>query len=305
MIKNGNVNGTQALRVTAASLLACVAAVPAAVAQVTPAGTRITNTATLTHADSAGPITFPSNTVTTSVDGLVDVTVVAAAATRVVADPASQVAVPFVVTNTGNLAQDFSLAGSGGEPLRVAIDSDGTNEATRITLTPGEQQTIFVLLPGPVVDRTAVTLTATAVTGTGVQGSVLPGAGPDGSDAVLGGSGGRATAQTVLILDPAAPSLTKSQAVRAPDGSERAINGATITYQLVARFPGAKRGVVITDAIPAGTRFVADSVTLDGIRLTDADDGDAVTFDGTTVRVTLGDPTPGTVRTVRFQTIIN
>jgi uncharacterized repeat protein (TIGR01451 family) len=306
MFNGGNTDGSNGRRVTAAVLLACVAGVPAAAAaQVTPAGTRISNTAVLTHAGEPGTAAINSNTVVTRVDAVVDVTVTPAVASRTVASTGDGVSVAFVVTNTGNWTQAFTLAGSNGSPLPTATDADGRERAGEVTLAPGEQRMIFVLQPGSVGNRTIVTLTATAATGTGAHGAVLSGAGPDGGDAVLGASGGQASAQTVLLVDALAPSLTKSQTVRAPDGSERATNGSVITYELVARFPAATRGVVVSDAVPAGTRFVPGSVTLDGRVLSDAADEDAAQFDGTAVRVTLGDAAAATVRTIRFQTIIN
>jgi len=53
---------------------------------------------------------------------------------------------------------------------------------------------------------------------------------------------------------------------------------------------GGATAVIITDPVPAYTTYVASSMTLDGVALTDADaDGDAGETDGTTVYIYAGD----------------
>ncbi len=94
-----------------------------------------------------------------------------------------------------------------------------------------------------------------------------------------------------------APPLQR--AARSPGA--RPVSGAIVTYRLEAAFPVAAPAVVIDDAIPAGTVFVPGSVTLDGAAQSDAADVDAARFDGTAVRVALGDQPGGTTRIVRFQ----
>ncbi|MHA6722412.1 hypothetical protein [Sphingomonas sp. RS2018] len=293
--------------------LCCTAAMPAA-ADVTPAGTSIVNVAGLTFGPADARTAITSNSVALRVDAVLDVSIVPRVSQVTVDGAATSIPVVFVVTNLGNGTERFTLDADAGAAITIVADADGDgaydpakDRATDITLAAGESGTVFAILPGPVTGVARVSASATATTGHGAPGTVVPASAPGGIDAVVGQTGAAATAQAdVVATDPAAPSLVKSQAVRAPDGSARAVRGAIVTYQLEARFTAAAPAAVLTDDVPAGTRFVPGSITLDGAPLTDADDGDDGGFDGRTVRVALGDiATAGAIRTIRFQTTIN
>ncbi|WP_294047594.1 hypothetical protein [Sphingomonas sp.] len=294
----------------AALALAMVAPAHAA----TRAGTAIANTATLTVGNGADRQSLPSNTVTLTTAELLDVTVAADRPT--IAATGAEIAVGYVVVNTGNGAEDFVLTiasdRSAVTVARVAIDSDGNGSydaasdrslapGAPLSLTPGQSVRIFVLVDGgQVTAATHISVTATAHTGSGVAGTTFAGAGDQGGDAVVGRTGGTATATTLLTISADQPSLTKSQTVFAPDGSTRAVRGAIVTYTLVASFPTATGGAAIDDPVPAGTTYVPGSITLDGRALSDAADGDAASVDGVTIHVALGDVAAASTRTVQF-----
>jgi hypothetical protein len=296
------------VRVLAATAGCALAASPAAAA--TRAGTTITNTASLRVGDTAGQ---PSNTVALTVDQLLDVTVAAAVPSQPVDAAAARQVVAFVVGNPGNGDTGYALAGTvagGGTVAGVAIDADGDGRytdadpvATEVTLAPGESRRVFVLVAGASATgpELSVQLAATAQAGSGAPGTVLPGAGANGGDAVVGQTGARAAAQTALLPGAVAASLVKSQTVLAPGGSSRPVPGAIVTYRLEARFAEASRAAEISDAIPDGTAFVPGSLQLDGVALSDAADGDAGRVDGAGVTVALGDVAAASTRTVQFQ----
>lgn len=311
----GSVRGTQrsaGLRV-AVRLLAFGLATPAFGA--VPAGTSITNTAAMNFDIGGQAQSVPSNTVTLVSAELLDVAIVAERPSVIVQSP-DQVAVPFVVTNGGNGTQDFALTLASDQAAvavtRVAIDTnnDGIYEAdvdtllpagTALTLAAGQQQRFFVLVDGAQVSAaTSVSATVTAKTGSGPAGTTFAGGGTNGADAVVGSTGARASATSTLTPGAGQPTLVKSQSVFAPDGSNRAVHGAIVTYTLVASLPNATRGVAIDDPIPAGTTYVAGSLSLDARPLTDADDGDAGKADATAIHIGVGDvATPGT-HTIQF-----
>ncbi len=284
----------------------------------TAAGTRIDNTASLAfgQADDARRVT--SNTVSLVVDERLDVTIAADHAVLAVVAADAVLPAGFMVANTGNGAGAFALAASADRDMIVAglaIDSDGDGayDAARdavlaggtITLAAGERRRVFVLVRNAVQAGGRVALSVTAAKGHGTPGTVVAGAGQGGGDAIVGPTGASATAATTLVGGAdAAPRLDKFQSVVAPDGTPRARPGAIITYRLEARFAGPTPAVAITDAIPAGTVFVPGSITLDGRPLTDAADADLAAFDGSTVRVAIGDVAAAGVRTVQFQTRI-
>jgi uncharacterized repeat protein (TIGR01451 family) len=291
-------------------------AAAAAAAATTPAGTRIANTARLSTA--AGAVS--SNTVTLAVNEMLDVTIAAAVrATDVPADDAV-VAVAFDVANAGNADGAFAIGASVDDATvaiaGIAADGDGDGRydpavdaalsPASLTVASGARRRIFVLVRGAgrAPRDVTVTATATAAKGHGAAGLVLAGAGTDGVDAIVGTNGASASAATLLVPAVAGPRLDKSQSVVAPDGSSRVMPGTIVTYRLEARFPAATAAAEVSDAIPAGTRFVPGSVTLDGRVMTDATDGDAARFDGAAIHVALGDIAAAATCTIQFKAVI-
>lgn len=112
----------------------------------------------------------------------------------------------------------------------------------------------------------------------------------------------RAASNAVTItVEEAEAALVKTQSVRAPDGSARAVSGAVVTYTLAARLPAGAEGARIDDPVPAGASYVPGSLRLDGTPLTDAADDDAGRFDGAAVAVALDPGAAARARTVTFQ----
>lgn len=308
------VAGMKGMQGHVASAALCLCLVPGIASAATRAGTGIANTATLTWNDGT-PRSVPSNTVTVTTAELLDVTIAADQPTIAVTGGAT-VAAGFVVTNTGNGAENFTLTvasnQSGVAVTRVAIDSDndGAYDPAKdqllaagapLSIAPGASVRVFVLVDGSqVVAPTRITASVAATTGNGTPGTVFAGAGEGGSDAVVGSTGAAASATAVLTPPSGLPTLVKSQSVFAPDGSARAVRGAIITYRIVANLPAATRGAVIDDPIPAGTDYVAGSLLLDDRAVTDARDTDAGTVDATGVHVTLGDVATAGTRTIQF-----
>lgn len=234
---------------------------------------------------------------------------------------AAATGVPFLVTNTGNGSEVFRLDASVDQPavgvagFALDLNHDGIydpaidtvlGEAVTPALAAGATQGIFVLVANAATANADVTVSAraTAVTGSGTPGTTFEGRGDGGVDAVVGKTGAADRAQALLTPSPTVPTLVKAQSVSAPDGSTRAVRGATITYTLTAHFNGRTPGAVVADPIPQGTGYVANSLTLDGIRLSDGADADAGSFDGSRISVALGDVAAAGDRVITFKTII-
>lgn len=222
------------------------------------------------------------------------------------------------LTNTGNGRETFVVTatlGAGAAPVSaLAIDTDGDGRFgaadTRLVdgrtpaLAPGQSLSLVLVAPLS-AGAEAVSLAAAAATGADAPGHVFDGQGDGGGDAVVGASGARAT--LAIPLDGAsatAVTLEKRQSVTAPDGSPRAIRGATITYTMIARFDGAVRAAKLEDPVPVGTSFVAGSLRLDGAALTDGAGDDAGEIAGDQIAVTFGDVAGPGERTVSFQVVI-
>lgn len=308
------------------SLLAssvALAGIPVHAAQ-TAAGTTINNVAHVTYQLDNATTELASNNVAVRVDELIDLIVEPAPVCGGASTAAAGVvAIGFRITNKGNGREAFipgepEVTGDNDfKPQAVVEDSnrDGCYQpdidrvippgGETSELDPGESITLFVV--GSNWKGTGrVRIAIRSATGTGTTGTAILGAGDGGSDAVIGISGGAIA--DVPGTSPEAPaplqaSLVKTQKITAPDGSDRPVRGATITYSIEARFTGGGTAsdVVIADSIPAGTDYVTGSMTVDAAAVSDAQDGDPAGYDGTRVSVALGNvPAPAT-RIISFK----
>ncbi len=288
-------------------------------------GTVITNTAAVAFTLDGEDRRIPSNSVTLTVAERLDIALASGGATPALVAPSTPLAVQL--TNSGTGREAFAIEAkatvAGVTVAGIAIDVDGNGRfdpaidtmlaGTTPPLAPSETLRLLVLIapvPGVGAADGVVTVTARAATGSGTPANAFAGTGDAGGDAVIGATGATATIDLPFVAmspdmptdDPVdAPTLVKTQTVRATDGSAQATSGAIVTYTLVARFPGATRDARIDDPVPAGTRYVPGSLTLDDAVLTDAAGDDAGGMEGDTIAVTLGDVPPAAIRTVRFQ----
>ncbi len=329
-------SGLLAMRAAMTLVAACSAmAFGASTAQAagTIAGTDILNTAQATYDGPSGPVVIDSNTVTITVDELLDVTVASGDPGDIASDSgAAQQVTSYQVTNTGNGNEAFALTADtakGGDDFDtsnaviyidtndngvfdVGVDtlySPGSNDPV---LAPDASVNIFILSDIPVTatdgQRAEVELSAAAITGSGTPGTSFAGQGDGGGDAVVGSTGADGEASSFFLIQAAQVALVKSATIVDQFGGSQPVPGATITYQLVATITGSGSltNLNITDDIPADTTYTAESITLEGAGLTDSDaDPDAGSFDGSAIAVTLGTVPGGQTRTITFQVTID
>ena len=276
-----------------------------------------------------------SNTSTVVVGELVNVTMALQSGTVSVAAGAANEWLLFLVTNTGNGVEEFTLTGDSVlvgddfDPTPAApfiyLDSDGSGD-----LSPGDtpyvagsndpslaaDASVAVLLVNdipaglPDGEYGRSELTATSNTGTGAPGTLLPGLGTGGVDAVIGTSGGEVAVTGQYLIGDILLSAVKSQAVLDPFGGTQPIPGAAITYQVVvtATGTGVALGALFNDPIPANTTYVAGTLRLNGASLTDVADADAGSFVSVppAVAVSLGNLTSAAgPQTIDFRVLIN
>jgi len=323
-------NAPHPFAVLAIGTAALIASAPAHAAGV-PAGTLIENTAEASYSLGGVSRTVPSNTVTVTVDEILDVAV-ASLDGGTVAITSTGAVLTFSVNNAGNgpeaydITIDPAIAGDDFDPVVTAIayDSNGNDiyDDGVDTLIPAGTATpeiladgllkIFVVLaydaPPPAdADLADVRLTAAAVTGNGTPGTVFAGQGAGGSDAVVGATTAQDDDLATLIAQISSVTLAKSATVLDPFGGSETVPGAVVTYRLVASVSGsaAVDNLVVTDPVPANTTYENGSMRLDGATLTDAGDADAGEADATTVTVDLGTVAGGTDHTITFQVKID
>lgn len=301
----------------------------------TPAGTSIANTATATWSAGPGSGFSASTTTTFLVDELVNVVVTLQSVSPVsVTSPDTNRQLAFLVSNTGNGSEKFSLAlnaalaGDQFDPTnpRLFLDTNGTTvyepgvdppyqPGVNDPVIPADgSRWVFALcdVPSALANGNLgdASLTATSATGTGA-GTIVAGAGSGGGDAVIGASGGKSTALGGYLVTDLAVSIVKSAAIADLGGGATPSPGATITYTLKVSVAGtgSVANLVITDPLPPFTSYVASSLRLNGAPLSDAADADAGDFGGTTanqVTVALGSVAGGSLpQTITFAVTIN
>jgi len=301
----------------------------------TPAGTDIVTQATVTYAMEGAERSGTSNETVVRVDEVIDFAAVwqDAGPVEAFAGSAGQV-LAFRLQNTGNGSERFllqalsALAGDDFDPGAVAVyvDSDGdglldpaadapyARGANDPVLGPDQDVVVFLTadIPADAADGATgnLKLVVTSGTGVGAPGTVVIGAGEDGTNAVLGSGGGVAEQGGTFKVVAVDLSLVKSAVVADPDGGSDPRPGAVVTYTIVARVAGAgtARGVVVSDPLPPNTAYRPDSLRLNGQPLTDTADGDQGDFGATvpgTLTIRLGDLTAASApQEVAFQVTI-
>jgi uncharacterized repeat protein (TIGR01451 family) len=300
----------------------------------TPAGTAIQNTATVNW--SVGPGTYTqSTTAQFVVDELVNVVVTLQSVSPVaVTSPDTNRQLAFLVTNTGNGSETFSLAlnaaqaGDQFDPTnaRIYLDTNGSTVyepgvdplyqpgVNDPVLAADGARMVFALCDIPAGrangDLGNASLAATSTTGTGA-GTIVIGGGSGGGDAVIGAGGGTSSSLAGYLVSDLAVSIVKSAVVSDLGGGSVPAPGSTIRYTLQVTVAGTGNvaNLVITDPLPPFTTYVANSLLLNGAALSDAADADAGDFGATAANrltVTLGSVAGGSLpQTISFAVTIN
>tara|TARA_R110002049_G_scaffold252264_2_gene427296 strand:+ start:29605 stop:30618 length:1014 start_codon:yes stop_codon:yes gene_type:complete len=274
------------------------------------AGTSIANTATVdfTIGGTAGVAT---DTDIFQVQEIINVDVAWQDAANVMVSPgASQQVLTFIVTNTGNGVEAFSLQidntvivtddfdpvngliyldGNGNgvfdgapiDPVYTAGSNDPVLNANGI-----DTQIIFLVSDIPAGGTAGQTgeseLTVDALTpgaSGAAAGTNLDGAGDGGIDAVVGVSqaNDRTTGIYEIDVSPVDVGIVKSsQVISNGNGCSAApcspVPGATIRYSLQVNISGVGtvNSLVITDPIPNNTTYLTESISLNNASLTDS-----------------------------------
>ena len=302
----------------------------------TAVGTIIESTASISYDLSGTALTAQSNTTSIAVAERINVVTTLQSAQLLVSPNDADRALLFVVTNTGNGDETFSLsidsniAGDDFDPVPSAtsiyFDSDASGDFNTgdVAYTPGlndpalapdESISVFILndIPGTVVNGNLgrSQLAATSMTGVGTPGTVFAGQGDGAVDAVIGSTGGTASDVGEYLVSDVLISVVKSQAVLDPFGGTEPIPGATLTYTIEVNVTsaGTATASVLRDPIPTFTSYSPNSITLNGGALTDAADADSGELDTSgapTVVVTLGDLTQADgIQTIVFEVTID
>lgn len=319
-------------------------AAPSAVhAAGTAAGTVVQSTATVTYSIGGGPqqsATTPPASFT--VAELINVILVWQDAANVaVGSPDSNRALTFLVTNTGNGPETFSLArnnvvagdnydpanGSAGaifleSGLQPGFQASGPNADTLYVagnnnpaLAADAGRIVYVVSDTPAalvtgsVGRAELSVAATTPGAAGsAPGTTLVGLGQGGVDAVVGATRAQARQAGGYIVSGVAVILAKSVvSVVDPAGGTTVRSGAIVTYRIVLSVNGGGTAdnLALDDPIPANTTYVSNSITVNGSARTDAVDADSAEFSSGAVKARFGNTAAPISHTVEFRVTVN
>jgi len=280
------------LVLTAMAVFALAAPVGVAIAA-PPAGTTIGNQATATYQDAASnTYTVSSNTVTTIVQQVASLTLTANGVR--VAPPGGQAVFPHVLTNTGNGGDAFTLgavnnAGDDFDVTSLVLYADADGNGVPDNFTP-------VLTTGPLAAGASFRFVAVgSVPGTQANGDVSS-VQVNAASTFDGGQTAFNTDQ-VTVSTNAVINFTKS--VSAPSGASPS---GPYTYTLTYTNSGnaTATGVRLTDLIPAGMTYVANSGRWSATGATVLSDADTTDTHGTgpAIRWNYNESTPGAVTAI-------
>jgi len=276
------------------------------------AGTNISNIASASYTDSTGNTkTVSSNIVTTTVLPVASFTLIADRTAN--ANANNQVSLSHTLTNTGNGSDTFTVnvadVTSGDQydfsNLKVYLDAnkdgvpDSQTPVTSVTLAAGESVNLIVQATTPTTGAGGAALSA------GDLGKLTITA-----QSTLDNTLTATNTDTVKITNGAVISVIKSASVTAIDATQASPTAREVEYKLVYQNTGntTATDVTVTDMLPAGLTYVANSAKLAGVAQTDGVDADGYKFVETTPgsgkgTVTLTIPTlaPNTTGTLTFK----
>jgi uncharacterized repeat protein (TIGR01451 family) len=292
------------------------------------AGTDITNIATLEYQIGGVSHSMSSNSVVDRVDQLIDVNLVwqDTAAILVESGETNRV-LTYKITNTGNGKDKFTLTNSNDPSSNFNINnprifSDSNNNGiydggdllvSEMWLEADGTSLLFLISDIPTAtyangNQSKNILEAISATGgSGATGTIHSGAGIDGVDAIDSFNGGRSHAVGTYEINLVGVKLTKSASTNTSD----VFTGTIITYTILVTLEGVGNveTLVVNDTIPAGTSYVAGSLRLDGVSLSDSGDSDVGNFVSNEIAVNLGNASQTATipyaKTVTFQVRID
>lgn len=304
----------------------------------TVAGTTISNQASIEYSVGTSNIksVTQSNVSTFIVNELIDAQLIWIDASQIaVNSPDTKRVLTFKLTNTGNGNQKYSLTANnniGGGNFTPVINGtyiyienglnsgfqlDGAYKDKEYTVNdvvdigPGEYKNIYLVYDIPsglsVSSKGFSQLNAVSTT-TGVAsaqkaGTIIQGvqSGNNTIDVILGYSLGKGQALGNYLVSGLIVKHEKSVvSVTDTSGGSIIMSGSEVIYQIKIDLSGTgiAKGLTISDTLPAELSYVANSMTLNGVAVSDNNINNGI------INVVLGDQNPSQTFTLQFKTKI-
>jgi uncharacterized repeat protein (TIGR01451 family) len=269
----------------------------------TPAGTIISNTASLTYSDANGVAQkIESNTLTATV---ATVSAVAVGPKETGCNPQTD-SVPakqpfirtFTVTNGGNVPDTYTITATTTVGTVTNLSVIGAGGATTALANGG---TLPQLAPGAVAQIAVTVNPGTAANGTNVEVSLT-------ATSTSPASPGSDTASQCAIIASgtsiSGPGGAGTPVLKLVNGEPLAevLPGATVTYSIAFMNSGAlvANDIVVTDAVPAGITPDLGTVQVNGVAVPPG----SATLSGQTLTVTIASLAPGAHDVVTFAALV-
>lgn len=283
----------------------------------TPAGTVISNQATLEFIQEGISSSIVSNIANFFVHEILDVSVVLSSSNPItVGSPDNRKYSSFLVTNTGNGTQSFrfsasnNLSGDDFNPIFLnnqiiyienglapdlqltGVNADILYVNQNLSILADESKVIYLVADIPsglsINNRGLVSLDITSSLPNSQSftvGQVIPGQGAASTDIVVGPSLGRGQAVSEFRVSNLIINMNKS-VINEPTNPK---TGDILRYRVNIDLSGNgfANNITITDPVPTGLTYINNSTTLNSVAQTDAVDSDAMSFIGNTIRVTI------------------
>lgn len=325
------------LLIQSAVFFLCVVAALPVFAAGTDAGTTVTNQVTVEW--SAGGVAQPdiSTSASFSVAQLVQATLTWQDASEIQVPAGARATLRFQLTNVGNGQDSFTLAmttpaapAPNFTPNQCTLYLDqaltqayqpGVNDPV---LQPDDSTDIFINCYAPAQTQpgshASIALEATSTTLSGANQAVCisascsdptqPAQVLTGVWAVTNNTAGMAEDSGDYLAISPAFDFTIDQQVTDTSGGGSVIVGSTVTYTLRTTATGMNTAfdARVINPIPNHTDYKIQSISLDGVQQTDAQDGDSAHYDAANqqIVVELGDYQPNDpTHVITFQVIIN
>jgi uncharacterized repeat protein (TIGR01451 family) len=320
-------------------VLAALSAVPGHAAG-TPAGTLIRNTVTLQYSLNGTPATATASAPPVVVGKVISVLVTSQDSAPIPSNsPDTDKATSFLVTNTGNGTETFSLsrsnsiAGDQFDPGNAAAGAIWLESGAQAGFQASGPNADILYVPGVndvtlAADASRLAYLLSTIPGgqaTGAFGkaaliasSTTPGAAGsppgrvlgtfNGVQTVVGSGSAQSTGLGSYLVAGVSIGLAKSvSAVRDPNGGTRVMSGAVLTYRLVLTVVGSgiASGVAVNDPLPSALAYVPGSITVDGVARTDAADADDASFAAGAVLANFGNVAAPATRVIEFKATVN
>jgi uncharacterized repeat protein (TIGR01451 family) len=315
--------------------------VASATVAATPAGTLISNMATITYAyPSTGAVVQQTNTTSFRVLQVLDLAVASAeVGPALVSSPDAQRAIAFQVTNIGNgpdvvrLNRVDNVAGDQFNPRAAAIpiyiesgatpglqltgpnaDLAYTPGSNDVALAAGQSKHVYVVsaidagLPNLAQGRTQLLVESTLPGAAGgTPGAPATGFRIAGIEAIVGATRARADATWAYQISGVRVKLDKQLSkVLDPQGGSSLVPGAIMSYRVsvIVQGTGTATNLEFSDPLPIQTRYRPGSIRVAGVVKTDAADSDNASFDGVKIIAALGDLNAPAQVDVEFETVL-